>query len=231
MARLLKLILIAIFFFLLYVKFSYSQKKIRIGFNAGPTLSGAEFTNISTIPNNFDMIPNLGFFFGIISTYEIKENFSFETGINFVGKGVSYSFPDGRSSSLSVSPEIPILLGIKTKLNEKTFIKAYIGGAANFQVESWGTGIAGDTLSGNYLLQDSTHYLGGTSFLLITGLGFEKELKKSLRIFLGLSYHHGFNRMLKGEIIYYNAGKTYVNSFESKGSYISLDLRFLFGKK
>lgn len=216
-----------------------AQNKFGFGVNAGPVISGAKVTTVSSFPIDVSMNPRLAFYAGAIVSYHISQNISLETGINMVGKGFSYSFTDGSSSAVDFAPEIPLLLGMRAKLNDKTYLKGFIGGAVNFQAGTPKTGLPEDTI-GNYIhqdslyytIEDSTYYYGGSNFSIISGVGIEKELTKGLRLFFGVSYHYSFKKMYEGELTHYLAGESnFINSFESNGSYLSLDVRFLFGRK
>jgi len=216
-----------------------AQNKFAFGVNAGPVISGAKVTTVSSFPIDVSMNPRLAFYTGAIVSYNISRHISLETGINLVGKGFSYSYPDGSSSAVDFAPEIPLLLGMRTKLNDNTYLKGFIGGAVNFQAGTPKTGLPEDTI-GNYILldslyftiNDSTYYYGGANLSIVSGVGIEKELTKGLRLFVGISYHYSFKKKYEGELRHYLAGESnYINSFESNGSYLSLDVRFLFGRK
>lgn len=196
-----------------------------IGIKLSPSVASNRVVAPSTI--NFEPLnAKTHFGGGVILDYFFGENYAFSTGViyNARGAGVKFSRTDGSEAGEDEFGiqylEIPATIKLYTNdIATDTRLYFQAGGSLNPRISA--------KVDGNKLDENNKKYTSHFNLLDISalfGLGAEKQMGESTKVFAGLSYHRGLIDIDD----YYGEEKFDNKNIEIKSSYVALDLGLKF---
>lgn len=212
---------------------AYSQD-FRLGFKANPLFS----TLKPSSDNHNSVSPKLGFSYGLVFDYFLKDHYAIETelGISTLGGNVEYSKGDTTiTSSIRMNfVEIPItikLLTAEIKDNIKVYGKFGINLGFSTKTSAEVVYKKGATEFANDDIKNANKYIQPFNASLIMGAGVEYNLAKNLDLMLGIMYSNGFFNTMKTTSIYRSAtvsNSTNIKAFDADLNYFGINIGLLF---
>lgn len=190
-------------------------------FNAGPI-------TISDTIVSVDIVPKVGYSFGMVVRHNFTDKLSFETGINSVRRNYNiFSFENKIQTDQTdfgfINYEIPLQGLFYIQLSKYIYMNASTGIGINW----YATNV--ESLGENYLIDHYSYKARWMGLSYLGNLGFEYRTKKNGTFYLGGSYVNPFSVITITTITY-----EYDNNFTTKlstflnGNYLTLDLRWFF---
>lgn len=204
----------------------------RLGFKGTPLFSnikpGSDYNNNTGT--------KIGFSYGLIFDYFLKEHYAVETelGISSLGGNVEYSKADTTiSSSIKTNfVEVPITIKLLTdNINGKMKVFGKFGMNLGFATKSSavitykknGVEYAKDDM------KDASKYIQPLSVSLVIGGGVEYNLAKNLDLILGLTYTNGLLNTMKSPSLYrLNTSNPSIKAFDADMNYFAINVGLLF---
>lgn len=207
-----------------------------VGLQAGPTITMSQSNVVSP---QFDNPPFLGFTFGLPIHYGIKFGYNQEIAIRFgftsTYKGYRFIVREKTGilkSKMAIQPfELPLTVGMRTRLHKHLFLREYIGLSLNFVHTTTGSdnGILVNDQTGT-VVQFKHQGAIADKWTLSVDLGFSMEWEFNRIGFLDLtfSYHYGFSNNMYGYVTYVINGKVTNAIITSKGNYFATTIGVFF---
>lgn len=226
--------------FLLCSAFLFGQDGLRFGISARPILpldwldTGPETLSENNL--TVTMSPRLGFNFGMFLQQPLSRQIALETGINLVRRNFKSSFVEEASDTSSsvnfafIGYEIPVQALLFVQLGEDV----WMNGSAGFSFDMYpsetfvNTSFFRDTASYEYKV--STLRYNWLKIALVANYGFEYRTKESGSFYLGASYHRPFTAFGRTRSRLEIDGSGTTVEHEMNGSYLTLDLRYIFAE-
>jgi hypothetical protein len=191
----------------------------RLGFKGTPVFSsikpGSDYNNSTGT--------KIGFSYGLIFDYFLKEHYAVETefGISSLGGNIEYS-----------KAEVPITIKLLTdNINGKMKVFGKFGMNLGFATKSSavisykknGVEYAKDDM------KDASKYIQPLNVSLVIGGGVEYNLAKNLDLILGLTYTNGLLNTMKSPSIYrLNTSNPSIKAFDADMNYFAINVGLLF---
>jgi hypothetical protein len=178
--------------------------------------------------NNIQYInqPTMGLSFGMVIRKGFTKSLSLETGLNFLKRNydltmedIDYSFSSTVDFSV-VNYEIPVLCLVYVRLGRKMFMNAAGGGSIDIYPTPLFT-------SDDYY----TNAVNRTNWVqpsLLANIGWEYRTEKSGYIYLGMSFHRPFQKIMTEFVNYNGFDRKEEITFNLTGNYITIDIRYFF---
>lgn len=210
------------------------SQDFRLGFKANPL-----FSNLKPSSDNHDNVSTrLGFSYGLIFDYYLKEHYAIETefGISSMGGKVEYTKGDTTiTSSIKMNyVEIPIsvkLLTAEIKPNLKVYGKFGVNLGFSTKTSAEVVYKKGATEFANDDIKNASKYIQPFNVSLLMGAGVEYNIAKNLDLMLGISYANGFFNTMKSTSIYRSptvASSTNIKPFDADLNYLCINIGLLF---
>jgi opacity protein-like surface antigen len=210
------------------------SQDFRLGFKANPL-----FSNLKPSSDNHDNVSTrLGFSYGLIFDYFLKENYAIETefGISSMGGKVQYSKGDTTiTSSVKMNyVEVPIsikLLTAEIKPNLKVYGKFGVNLGFSTKTSAEVVYKKGTTEFANDDIKNANKYIQPFNVSLLMGAGVEYNIAKNLDLMLGFSYANGFFNTMKTSSLYRSstiASSTNIKPFDADLNYLCVNIGLLF---
>ncbi len=206
------------------------EKILTVGIQFKPLIPSNVITNkVETqITDNFqfDLNNKPSYSFGMVLRKGFTKNISLESGINYVKRNYTCDIIDLLTTELKsrefsiIGYEIPTLALVYIKLSQEVYMNAAFGASIDFFPSDVGTDI-----------DDIYHLSIRRSWVvpsMLANLGWEYRTKKSGYYYFGASFHRPFVTIYKSG---FRITQDFIQTesiFESKGSYLTLDLRYFF---
>lgn len=199
-------------------------------FRTGPQLQ--EVKDISGNNYSYALAQSSGFIAGGLLRKSFTKNIALESGIQFVKRiynlditSDSSSF-SGSSDFKIIGYEFPIQALVFVQLSRKIWMNAALGTSIDMfpsDIETRGSYFKNKT----FRLSSLTVFNAG----VVANIGVEYRTEKSGIIYIGSSYHRSFKDTYRSVIGYYQdikANPKSTTSFNLKGDYLTVDLRYYF---
>lgn len=206
----------------------------RLGFKANPL-----FSNIKPSSDfNNSISTKLGFTYGLVFDYYLKEHYAVETefGISTMGGKVEYSKNDTSiTSSIKINCiEIPITIKLLTA-EVKDNIKVYGKFGLNFGFTTKTSAEVVYKYKTTEFAKDdiknASKYIQPFNASLIIGGGVEYNLAKNLDLILGITYVNGFLNTMKSPSLYRSSTVSTnqnIQAFDADLNYFAINIGLLF---
>lgn len=196
--------------------------------------SGSETSEVDVLGVEFT--PRMGFNFGMFIRRSITSKISLESGICLVNRNyfVDFFHPEitekKRIDFRFVGYEIPIQGLVFVRLGEKL----WMNGSGGFSIDMYPSNVESQTFERQdsivYDFQQKTWRNGWLQFSVLANYGFEYRTKESGSFYLGASYHRPFNSIAITRATFKKENYATVIDYELSGSYLTLDLRYMFAE-
>lgn len=211
-----------------------NSQDFRLGFKANPL-----FSNLKPSSDNHNHVSTrLGFSYGVMFDYFLKEHYAIETelGISTMGGKVEYAKGDTNiTSTIKMNyVEIPIsikLLTAEVKPNLKVYGKFGVNLGFSTKTSAEVVYKKGATEFANDDIKNANKYIQPFNISLLMGAGVEYNLAKNLDLLIGLSYANGFFNTMKTTSIYRSptvASSTNIKAFDADLNYFCVNIGLLF---
>lgn len=209
-----------------------NAQDFRLGFKGNPMFStlkpGSDF--------NSSAGTKIGFSYGIMFDYFLKEHYVIETelGISSLGGNVEYSKADTTiSSNISMNfVEVPVAIKLLTdEINGKIKVFGKFGLNIGFATKtSAKVQYKFKDVEYNYDdIKNASQYIQSFNASLIIGGGVEYKLAKNLDLLLGLTYSNGLMNAMKSPSLYRkDATNQNIKAFDADLNYFALNIGLLF---
>lgn len=211
-----------------------NAQDFRLGFKANPLISKLNPSS----DNHNSVSSRLGFSYGVIFDYYLKEHYAIETefGISTMGGKVEYSKGDTTiTSNIKMNyVEIPIsikLLTAEVKPNLKVYGKFGVNLGFSTKTSAEVVYKKGASEFANDDIKNASKYIQPFNVSLLMGAGVEYNLAKNLDLMLGVSYANGFFNTMKSSSIYRSttvSNSTNVKPFDADLNYLCINIGLLF---
>ena len=172
----------------------------------------------------YSIRPKFGYSAGINIRYGITERVSIESGLGFVqrnyGINMKTELHEKDTSFRIIGYELPVMALVFIPLGKRFYMNASIG----VQLTAYPSNVkTGDTAFINFSSRTSMINGGG-----IGNLGWEYRTENSGYIYLGATYHLPFKYIYDTAVKRVNQGTDSFVFGKLNGSYLTLDIRYLF---
>ncbi len=202
----------------------------RLGFKGNPLFS----TLKPSTDNNNSVGTKIGFSYGIMFDYFIKDNYAIATefGISSMGGKVEFNRNDTTvNSNINLRYiEIPITLKLLTnEINDRMKIFGKFGLGLAFRMKS----VAdveykkGPNVYLNDDIKNASAYFQPFNASLVIGAGVEYNLAENLDLVAGLTYNNGLLNVMKSKSIYRLSNNS-IKAFDANLNYVALNIGLLF---
>lgn len=204
----------------------------RLGFKANPL-----FSNLKPSSDfNNSAATKVGFSYGLIFDYFLKEHYAIETefGISTMGGKVEYSKSDTTiSSDIKMNYiEIPISVKLLTaEVRENLKVYGKFGLNLGFSTKSSAEVVykKGANQYAKDDIKNASKYIQPFNASLIIGAGVEYNVAKNLDLMLGLTYANGFLNTMKSNSLYrLDNTNPNVKAFDADLNYFAINVGLLF---
>ncbi len=220
--------------FLLNANSSFAQdSKMDVGLQIRPIFKNQFFNSGNTAFEQgniiYEIVPELGYSYGMVVRTGLTKKLSLETGINYVRRNYLFTLED-QDSAVSISSafgvieyEIPISVLVYIRLSDKIYMNTSSGLSLNMFKKS----VIEPKDNLIYIFQRSTWIIPG----LIANMGWEYRTSLLGSFYLGASYQFPFSKVITMHADYYkNIG---VESMSTKVglAFITFDFKYFFPEK
>jgi hypothetical protein len=170
--------------------------------------------------------PKTGLSFGMVIRKGFTKSLSLETGLNFLKRNYDltindpdFSFSNTVDFSI-VNYEIPVLCLVYVRLGRKMFMN--VAGGASIDIYPTPLFTADDYY---------TNAVNRTNWLqpsLLANIGWEYRTEKSGYIYLGMSLHRPFQKIMTEFVNYNGFDRKEEITFDLTGNYLTIDIRYFF---
>lgn len=226
--------LISIVLFLILSSNTTIAQDFRLGFKANPL-----FSNLKPSSDfNNSISSKLGFSYGLVFDYYLKEHYAVETefGISTMGGKVEYSKNDTTiTSSIKMNYiEIPIAIKLLTaEVKENIKVYGKFGLNLGFSTKT-SAEVVYKYKTAEFARDDiknASKYIQPFNASLIVGGGVEYNLAKNLDLILGITYVNGFLNTMKSTSLYRSptvSASENIKAFDADLNYFAINIGLLF---
>ncbi|MCB0795132.1 MAG: hypothetical protein KDB88_10375 [Flavobacteriales bacterium] len=169
-----------------------------------------------------------GFGFGMLVRHGISNTFSFETGISQIRRGYAWQLVNDTNGFAAddriryIGYEIPVTGLVFVRLGERSYMNASLGAS----LDMYPSDAVREVVDARAFMSRS----GWAQFGLNGNLGFEYRTERSGIIYLGATYHRAFGDMAQATLTWFSPRTGLPSNISTPlaGSYLTLDLRYLF---
>lgn len=220
--------------FLLSPNFSVAQNnKMVVGLQIRPIFKNQFFNSGNTAFEQkniiYEIVPSIGYSYGMVVRTAVGKKISLETGINYVRRNYLFTLDD-QDSSFSTSSafgiveyEIPVSVLVYIKLSDKIYMNTSSGLSLNMFKKS----IIEPKDNLIYIFERSTWIIPG----LVANMGWEYRTTSVGSFYFGASYQFPLSKVITMYADYYkNIG---VESMKTKIglAFITFDFKYFFPEK
>lgn len=222
--------LITILMAISLISLELKAQDFRLGFKGHPLFSTIK---PSTDFNN-SVGTKIGFSYGVMCDYFIKDNYAISTefGISSMGGKVEFSRNDTTvNSNINIRYiEIPVALKLLTNdINDKMKIYGKFGLGLSFRMKSTidMEYKKGSVVNNNDDIKNASTYIQPFNASLLIGAGVEYNLTENLDLVAGITYNNGLLDIMKSKSIYRLSNNS-IKSFDATLSYVALNIGLMF---